>query len=83
MISARRWPTGSTTGARRLEWVLSVAIAPLLLVAFDADAAGDKAAAWWLELPNARRWRPQGGKDCNDMLRAGTLRESLLRELTN
>jgi hypothetical protein len=54
---------------------LNVAIAPLLLVAFDADAAGDKAAEWWMELPNARRLRPQGGKDCNDILRAGFLRE--------
>ena len=67
--------TGSTTGARRLEYVLSVAIAPLLLVAFDADDAGDRAAAWWLELPNAARWRPQGGKDANEKLQAGTLRE--------
>jgi hypothetical protein len=62
---------------------LNVAIAPLLLVAFDADAAGDQAAAWWMELPNARRLRPQGGKDCNDMLRAGMLLRWIQMRVSN
>lgn len=66
--------TGSNTGARHVEWFAVLALAPLVLVAFDADAAGDKGAAYWLDLPNARRLRPVGGKDANDMLRAGTLR---------
>ncbi|HEY7415373.1 MAG TPA: toprim domain-containing protein [Ktedonobacteraceae bacterium] len=41
---------------------------PLVLVAFDADKAGDKMAQWWLKrLPNARRLRPLL-HDVNDML---------------
>jgi hypothetical protein len=45
-----------------------LALMPLVLVAFDADAAGDKEAKWWLErLPNARRLRPYL-PDINDML---------------
>jgi hypothetical protein len=59
--------TGSTAGGRRNEWVARLALAPIVLVAFDADladqsgnpGAGDRAAAWWLNtLPNALRWRP-------------------------
>lgn len=59
--------TGSTAGSRREPWIGRLAAAPLVLVAFDHDAAlsgelqgaGDKAAAWWLHrLPNARRWQP-------------------------
>jgi len=45
-----------------------LALMPLVLVAFDADAAGDKESKWWLErLPNARRLRPLL-PDINDML---------------
>jgi hypothetical protein len=45
-----------------------LALMPLVLVAFDADTAGDKEAKWWLErLPNARRLRPYL-PDINDML---------------
>jgi DNA primase len=59
--------TGSTGGGRRSAWVAKLALAPLVLLAFDADkfgadgspGAGDRAAAWWLGvLPNAQRWRP-------------------------
>ncbi len=59
--------TGSTCGARRDAWVAKLALAPVVLVAFDADKAGadgspgpgDSAAAWWLSaLLNAVRWRP-------------------------
>ena len=59
--------TGSTCGTRRGAWVARLALAPVVLVAFDADkcgadgspGAGDCAAAWWLNaLPNALRWRP-------------------------
>ena len=59
--------TGSTCGARRDAWVARLALAPVVLVAFDADkpgadgspGAGDCAAAWWINaLPNALRWRP-------------------------
>jgi DNA primase len=65
---------GSTTHCRKLPWIMATAVPELLLVAFDADDAGDRAASWWLEMRNARRWRPAGGKDANDLLRAGTLR---------
>ncbi len=51
--------TGSTGGSRRTPWVAQLALAPVVLVAFDADAAGDGAAQWWLDiLPRALRWRP-------------------------
>jgi hypothetical protein len=66
--------TGSTGGARRAKWVAQLALAPLVLVAFDNDKnlAGDLAAAWWLGvLPNARRWRPVAGKDVNAMHTVG------------
>src|SRR6266550_3344359 len=45
-----------------------LALMPLVLVAFDADPAGDEKAKWWLDrLPNARRLRPFL-HDVNDML---------------
>ena len=50
-----------------------LAVAPLVLVAYDRDAngAGDHAAAWWINvLPNAKRWRPLLG-DVNAMQVAG------------
>ena len=51
--------TGSTAGSRRGPWVAQLAVAPVVLVAFDADTAGDGAAQWWLDvLPHALRWRP-------------------------
>lgn len=51
--------TGSTAGSRRGPWIAQLAVAPVVLVAFDADTAGDGAAAWWLDiLPHALRWRP-------------------------
>ena len=65
--------TGSTAGSRRGAWLSRLSLASLVLVAFDDDAngAGDRAAAWWLDaLPNARRWRPLA-HDVNDMARAG------------
>lgn len=56
--------TGSTSGARAARWLYALAAAPAVLVAFDADTAGDEAAGWWLgKLPNARRLRPVGAKD--------------------
>ena len=59
--------TGSTAGARCLQWIARLAQAPRILVAFDVDplgpngapGAGDAASAWWLAaLPRALRWRP-------------------------
>jgi hypothetical protein len=66
--------TGSTAGSRQAKWLAQLAIAPLVLVAFDVDAnqAGDRAASWWLQvLDNARRWRPETYKDVNAMHTAG------------
>ena len=66
--------TGSTAGSRQAKWLAQLAIAPLVLVAFDVDAnqAGDRAASWWLQvLDNARRWRPETYKDANAMHTAG------------
>lgn len=63
--------TGSTGGARVLRWIARLATAPRVLIAFDADAAGDKAAAYWVDvLPNARRWRPYWS-DANAMAAGG------------
>lgn len=53
--------TGSTAGSRYTRWLAKLALAAVVLVAYDVDenSAGDKAAAWWLDvLLNAKRWRP-------------------------
>jgi len=60
--------TGSTCGARREAFAQQLAGCPAVLVSFDADEAGDKAAQSWVsELRNGRRWRPEA-HDPNDML---------------
>lgn len=61
--------TGAVTAARQLRWVGKLALCSLVLVAFDTDPAGEKGAQWWLEAlaHNARRWRPVGAKDPNEM----------------
>jgi hypothetical protein len=42
-----------------------------VLVAYDADAAGEAAAGYWLEtLNNAHQWRPYW-EDANAMVQAG------------
>jgi len=46
-------------GARHPRWIARLAFCSAVLVAFDADDAGEKAAQWWLSvLRNAKRWRP-------------------------
>lgn len=63
--------TGSTAGARRPRWRALLSIASAVIVAFDADKAGEEASQYWLSvLPNARRWRPYWG-DVNQMLQDG------------
>ena len=63
--------TGSTTGARNMRWELLLSLASVVLVAYDSDEAGERAARYWLDrLPNARRWRPYW-KDSNQMLQDG------------
>lgn len=56
------------TGCRAIRWFAQLAVAPALFLAFDADQAGDQAAAFWQDLfPGALRWRPLL-KDPGDML---------------
>jgi hypothetical protein len=64
--------TGSTAGGRLERWIGRLALCSSVLVSFDADAAGDEAAAWWLEGlgPRAKRWRPYWD-DANAMLQGG------------
>lgn len=63
--------TGSTHGARRTKWIARLAAAPLALVSYDNDKAGNDAAAYWLDvLPNAKRWRPYWS-DANQMQQDG------------
>ncbi len=48
-----------TSGARRSRWLTKLALCNGVLVSLDADAAGDKGSAWWIDnLEGARRWRP-------------------------
>lgn len=63
--------TGSVSGARRPRWLARLARASTVLVALDADPAGDTNARYWLQvLPNAQRWRPFWA-DPNQMARDG------------
>jgi DNA primase len=52
--------TGSTQGARLQRWHYLLQAADRVILAFDADDAGDAAAAYWRELlpDNAERLRP-------------------------
>ena len=73
--------TGSTMGARRTKWIARLSLASAVLVAYDMDEAGEKAAGFWIEqLPNAMRWRPyyddvnrlaQDGADIRSWVRSG------------
>ena len=63
--------TGATGGARRMHWLARLALCSVVLVAYDADAAGEAAAGYWLEvLDNGRRWRPYW-EDVNAMAQDG------------
>lgn len=63
--------TGSTHGGFLREWVVRLGVARSIVLAFDADEAGDKAAARWQQaFPEAKRLKPTR-HDVNDMLRAG------------
>jgi DNA primase len=77
---------GSTTGGRLERWIGRLALASIVLVSFDADAAGEAAATWWLKAlrPRAKRWRPYWD-DPNAMLQDSAdlrtwVREGLDRE---
>jgi len=63
--------TGSTEGSHTARWIAALARKDLVLVAFDAEEKGDKAADWWLQrLENASRLRPWWS-DANQMLQDG------------
>lgn len=63
--------TGSSSGSRRYRWLMELNKASEVLIAFDSDEAGEKAAEYWFEaLPNARRLRPYW-EDANAMLQDG------------
>jgi DNA primase len=62
--------TGSTHGSRHPRWLRLLATAPMVLVAFDDDEAGESAARYWLDaLPHSRRLVPDG--DPAEMLEVG------------
>jgi hypothetical protein len=73
--------TGSTTGGRLERWIGRLALASIVLVAFDADGAGEEAATWWLKAlgSQAKRWRPYWD-DPNAMLQAGADLRTWVRE---
>lgn len=63
--------TGGADCGKQIKWLARLAVMPLVLVAFDADAPGDEHAQWWLDrLKNARRLRPFL-HDVNDILTDG------------
>lgn len=63
--------TGTTEGSHIAKWLCALAQKDLVLVAFDADQAGDNAAKWWLDrLECAHRIRPWWD-DPNQMLQDG------------
>lgn len=63
--------TGTTEGSHTARWIVALAVKDMVLVAFDAEEKGDKAADWWLKrLENAHRLRPWW-EDANQMLRDG------------
>lgn len=63
--------TGSVSGARRPRWLGKLALAGRVLLAFDDDAPGARAAVWWAaRLPEACRLVP-ARHDVNAMLAAG------------
>ena len=74
--------TGGAECGLLARWIARLACLPLVLIALDADAVGDKYAVEWVRrLKNAHRLRPLL-KDANDMLIEGwDLREWILRGL--
>lgn len=63
--------TGSTHWGRSPRWRALLRTAPLVLVAYDCEEAGEEAARYWTEtLPGAVRWRPHL-HDTAEMLRRG------------
>ena len=64
--------TGSVSGGRDLDDVQLVRNAAQVFIAFDADTAGESAAAWWMKEVGASRILPEGEcKDVGEMFEAG------------
>jgi DNA primase len=72
---------GSTGDGRRERWIGRLSLASTVLLGFDADDAGDKAASWWQEALGARakRWRPYWD-DPNTLLQVGVNLRTWIRE---
>lgn len=72
---------GSTTGGRLERWIGRLALASTVLVAVDADEAGEAAVAWWLKAlgTRAKRWRPYWD-DPSAMLQDGADLRTWVRE---
>jgi hypothetical protein len=63
--------TGTTEGSHTPRWISTLACQNQVLLAFDAEEKGEKAATWWTaRLPHARRLLPWW-KDANQMLQDG------------
>jgi DNA primase len=63
--------TGSTAWGRTARWRSLLRCAPIVLVCFDPEEAGEQASRYWTEtMPNAFRWRPHL-HDAAEMLKAG------------
>ncbi len=64
--------TGSTGGSQHDRWLMRLANAPQVFVAFDAEKQAEQSASKWIHnLANATRWRTPIGKDANEMLMRG------------
>jgi hypothetical protein len=63
--------TGSAGNGLTDRWLLRLAVARRVLLAFDADDAGDKAAQVWAEhlVVKTTRLRPYSGKDTGEMFK--------------
>jgi DNA primase len=71
----------STSWGRLERWIGRLARASVVLLSFDADDAGESAAAWWRKSLGARakRWRPYWD-DPNAMLKDGADVRTWVRE---
>lgn len=71
----------STSWGRLERWIGRLALASVVLLSFDADDAGESAAAWWRKALGARakRWRPYWD-DPNAMLKEGADLRTWVRE---
>jgi hypothetical protein len=70
-----------TSWGRLERWIGRLSLASIVLLGFDADDAGETAAAWWQKTLGlwAKRWRPLWD-DPNTLLRAGVDLRTWIRE---